>query len=211
MRPIVFDCDGVLVDSEVLSWRAWRRVLGRYAVDVDDSEVAALTGRTVDVCHAHFAARAEIPALGGFMDELGLVMSRELEAHLEAFDDAAYTLDALRGRVPMAVASSSYRDRLDLSLRTTGLAGSFEASVAGDEVAEGKPSPDLFVEAARRLGVEPGACVAVEDTPAGIESAVAAGMWVVAVDRGLFTPDQLRAAGADVLVPRLTPAVLMVD
>lgn len=209
MRPIVFDCDGVLVDSEDLSWRGWRTVLAGYGVAVTDDDVAAYTGRTVDVCHAAFAERAELPPLEAFVAELGAVMHDLLERHLQAFEDAVDTLDVVAGRVPLAVASSSYRDRLDLSLRATGLEGYFEASVAGDEVAEGKPAPDLFVEAAARLGVAPSDCIAVEDTPAGIASAHSAGMRVVAVERGLFDRAALEVAGADAIVPRLTPAAVM--
>lgn len=206
--PVVFDCDGVLVDSEALSWRGWRNVVGRYGIEITQSDIDEFTGRTVDACHAHFATRGDLPEFEPFLDELGEVMGHLLETQLRAFEDAVDVLDVLHGRVPLAVASSSYRDRLDLSLATTGLAGYFDVWVAGDEVAEGKPAPDLFLAAAEGLGVDPGACVAVEDTPSGIRSAVAAGMWVVAVDRGLFPIEHLREAGADLVIPRLTPAAL---
>jgi HAD superfamily hydrolase (TIGR01509 family) len=208
VRPIVFDCDGVLVDSEELSWRAWRTVAGRHGVAISDEDVARLTGRTVAECHAALADRGPLPTIEAFSEELAEVMHAQLEAHLQAFEDAVDALDALAGRVPMAVASSSYRDRLDLSLRATGLADHFDASVAGDEVAHGKPAPDLFVEAASRLGVDPADCLAVEDSPPGVASAVAAGMTVVAVERGPFTRQELLEAGATSVVPRLTPAAL---
>ena len=104
----------------------------------------------------------------------------------------------------MAVASSSPRDRLDRSLAATGLREYFEFVVGGDEVEVGKPAPDLFLAAATGLGVEPETCWAVEDAPAGIAAARAAGMTVIAVERGQFGLEDLRAA--DLVVPRLTPA-----
>lgn len=209
MKAIVFDCDGVLVDSEDLSWRGWRQVLAGHGIDLTDADISALTGRTLDACLAHFGDRGDLPTREVLVPELGTVMGDLLERHLQAFEDAVDTLDVVAGRRRLAVASSSYRDRLDLSLRTTGLADRFEVSVAGDEVPRGKPAPDLFLEAAVRLGVGPEECLAVEDTPAGVASAVAAGMAVVAVDRGWFGAEALAEAGATAVVPRLTPASLL--
>lgn len=209
MNAIVFDCDGVLVDSEDLSWRGWREVLARHGIDLTEADVTALTGRTLDDCLAHFEDRGPLPERDVLVPELAEVMHELLDRHLQAFEDAVDTLDAVAGRRRLAVASSSYRDRLDLSLRTTGLAGRFEVSVAGDEVEHGKPAPDLFLRAAARLGLAPADCLAVEDTPPGVASAVAAGMAVVAVDRGWFGVDALVAAGADAVVPRLTPAAVL--
>lgn len=208
-EAIVFDCDGVLVDSEDLSWGAWRTVLAGYGVTVTDEDVAALTGRTVEDCHARFSARAALPGVPDLGAEVGDAMFGVLEEHLQAFADAVDTLDVVVGRKRLAVASSSYRDRLDLSLHTTGLAHYFEASVAGDEVASGKPHPDLFEEAARRLGLDPSSCLAVEDSPTGIVAAAAAGMEVLAVDRGRFPIEALTEAGATAVVPRLTPAAVL--
>lgn len=205
MRPIVFDCDGVLVDSEQLAWRAWRRVLARYGVTLTADDIARLTGRTDRDAHAHFSVRGELPDHTIFWDELSEVTFRLFDQHLQAFEDAADTLDSLHNRgATMAVASSSSRERLDRSLAATGLRTYFGFIVGGDEVPLGKPAPDLFLAAAAGLKVEPEACFAVEDTPAGIEAAHAARMTVVAVERGQYSFEELRAA--DVVVPRLTPA-----
>ncbi|MDR9451125.1 MAG: HAD family phosphatase [Acidimicrobiia bacterium] len=205
MRPIVFDCDGVLVDSERLAWSAWRQVLVRYGITLTEEDIALLTGRTDREAHYHFSHRADLPDHGSFWDELADVTFRLFDQHLSAFEDAADTLDALRIRgATMAVASSSPRERLDRSLAATGLEAYFEFVVAGDEVAAGKPAPDLFLAAAAGLGVEPATCFAVEDSPAGIAAARAAGMTVIAVRRGQFGLEDLSAA--DLVVPRLTPA-----
>jgi len=205
MRPIVFDCDGVLVDSEQLAWRAWREVLDRCGISLTDEDISLLTGRTDRDAYAHFAARGGLPDYGEFWEELSGITFRLFDRHLLAFEDAADTLEALhmRGAV-MAVASSSPRERLDRSLGATGLAGFFDFVVGGDEVPKGKPAPDLFLAAAAGLRVGPTGCWAVEDTPAGITAAKAAGMTVIAVERGQYGVEDLQAA--HLVVPRLTPA-----
>ena len=206
-RPIVFDCDGVLVDSEELAWSAWRDALDPHGVGISDNEVAELSGRTEKDAFAHFAARADLPPYDEFWPFLADRVHALFEQYLEAFEDATDTLEILhrQGRA-IAVASSSPRDRLNLSLRSTGLDRFFEVVIAGDEVANGKPAPDIYLAAAAGLGVDPTTCVAVEDAPAGIAAGKAAGMQVIAVLRGSYSVDQLRAA--DIVVPRLTPAVL---
>ena len=205
--PIIFDCDGVLVDSEELAWSAWREALAPYGVEITDQEVADLSGRTEEDAFNHFAAGGDIPPYEDFWPVLAERVHRLFENYLEAFEDAADTLEFLseRGRA-MAVASSSPRARLDLSLTSTGLDRFFEVVVAGDEVESGKPAPDIYLAAAAGLGADPTTCVAVEDAPAGVAAARAAGMRVVAVLRGGYTSDELREA--DLIVPRLTPAAL---
>lgn len=207
MAPIIFDCDGVLVDSEELAWSAWREALAPYGVEISDQEVADLSGRTERDAFDHFAAKGEIPSYEDFWPVLAARVHELFEKYLEAFEDAADTLEFLseRGR-EMAVASSSPRARLDLSLSSTGLDRFFEVVVAGDEVISGKPAPDIYLAAAAGLGVDPVTCIAVEDAPAGVAAASAAGMRVVAVLRGGYTSEQL--SEADLVVPRLTPAVL---
>lgn len=205
MRPIVFDCDGVLVDSEDLAWSAWRRVLARHNITLTLEDIAVLTGRTDRDAHRHFSDRGDLPDHEGFWEELSDVTFRLFDQHLQAFEDAADTLDALRSRgATMAVASSSPRERLHRSLAATGLSNYFDFVVGGDEVVAGKPAPDLFLAAASGLQVEPETCFAVEDAPAGVAAALAARMTVVAVERGQYSIDDLRAA--HLVVPRLTPA-----
>ncbi len=208
LRPVVFDCDGVLVDSEELAWSAWREALEPYGVVITDEEMDALTGRTEEDAFAHFAAKGEVPVYEEFWPKLAARVHDLFENYLEAFEDAADTLAVIHDRgARMAVASSSPRPRLELALRTTGLARFFDLIVAGDDVPRGKPHPDLFLAAAAGLQVAPQRCVAVEDTPAGVAAARAAGMTVVAVLRGRYRAEELEEA--DVVVPRLTPGVLL--
>jgi HAD superfamily hydrolase (TIGR01509 family) len=206
VRPVVFDCDGVLVDSEHLSWEVWRRVAGPYGVEISEDQARSLTGRTEVDAHAALSG-GRLPPFEEFWVEIAEEMYRTFQTHLQSFEDARDVLDHLEGRTRMAVASSSPRERLDVALQTTGLGHYFEFIVAGDEVEAGKPAPDLFLAAAAGLGVDPTECVAVEDSPNGITAARAAGMRVVAVDRGYFPVTELGAA--HLVVPRLTPAVFL--
>jgi HAD superfamily hydrolase (TIGR01509 family) len=209
MRPIVFDCDGVLVDSEELAWSAWRTVLDQYNIPVTTDDIALLTGRTDRDAHAHFRQRGALPDHATFWEQLSEVTYYLFDEHLQAFEDAADTLDVLAMRgARLAVASSSPRERLDRSLAATGLDEYFEFAVGGDEVPRGKPAPDLFLAAAAGLGVAPADCLAVEDTPTGVDAARAAGMTAIAVQRGQYSLQDLRAA--DLVVPRLTPAPFLV-
>lgn len=204
--PVVFDCDGVLVDSETLAWNAIATAMSEFGVTVTEADRQHLVGHPFEVEYVYFAANQDLPAIETVGSAISDAMFALFERHLESFEDAKDTLEVLAGRgMALAVASSSARDRLDVSLRTTGLAAFFSVSVAGDEVDQVKPAPDLFVRAAELLGVEPDDCTAVEDSPVGIAAAKSAGMRVVAVDRGEFATEDL--AAADVVVPRLTPAL----
>jgi HAD superfamily hydrolase (TIGR01509 family) len=103
-------------------------------------------------------------------------------------------------RWPLAIASSSNAELIEIVLRVAGIDSLFRAAVSSEEVARGKPAPDVYVEAARRLGVEPARCGAVEDSHAGIRSAKGSGMWVVAVPNPHFPPDDGALALADVVL-----------
>lgn len=182
---VVFDCDGTLVDSEPLAWRAWERELAAYGYTLTREDIHTARGRSYAEIHGHFADRVEgLPdaetVWKGFSGRLFELLSSELTP----FEDAIGTARELRARgMAIAIASSSPRARLDATLEAAGLTDLFDITVAGDEVERGKPAPDLFLAAAERLGVRPGDCVAVEDSPPGVASAVAAGMTVVAVAR----------------------------
>lgn len=200
---MVFDLDGVLVDSESLAFDAWRAVLKPYGIEVTAEDVAAITGRTFVDSYAHFEPQGlPDPAQVGAL--LDAQIEHRLQRSLLPFEDAFDAVEVLHDRgVPLAIATSSSRARLDVSIDTAGLAGLFGATAAGDEVELGKPAPDVYLLAAARLGVDPATCVAVEDTQIGVEAAQAAGMYVVAVQR---THARLEA---DVVVPRLIPAAVL--
>ena len=206
MRAVVFDCDGTLVDSERLSFQAWREALAAHGYELHDADIEATRGRAYPWVHAYFAERASLPDPEAFWPQHAGRLFELLETDLEVFDDAVGCARELKARgVPIAIATGSRRERLDATLRAAGLDGLFDATVAQDEVEHSKPAPDLFLRAAELLGVAPEDCVAVEDSPTGVESALAAGMRVVAVARVPEHRDSLRGG---TVVDVLTTAVL---
>jgi HAD superfamily hydrolase (TIGR01509 family) len=196
MTAVIFDCDGTLVDSEPLARVAWERAMLPHGYVVTDADAEACVGLPFPRVHAYFAERS--PGLPDH-DAMWLEFSGELfaliDSELELFDDAVDAARALRARgVPVAVASSSPRERLSRTLGRAGLLDAFDVVVAGDEVEHGKPAPDMFLLAAARLGVEPGACIVVEDSPPGVQAGRAAGMFTLAVCRVPGTEASLAAA-----------------
>jgi beta-phosphoglucomutase-like phosphatase (HAD superfamily) len=210
-RAVVFDCDGVLVDSEPHSANAWVAALGRYGHRVTPADVAACTGLGYAATYARLAAvdpEVRLPAPEVLAPEVVAALAASFDRGLTVFPDAAACVTTLAFEgVPLAVASTSRRDRLDLTLERSGLGRYFQATVAGDEVAQGKPAPDVYLATAARLGLWPADCIAVEDTGHGAAAAVAAGMRVIGVARDPAEVGRLLSAGA-ALVNRLDPGLL---
>lgn len=184
MNGVVFDFDGVLADSEAISWRAWRDVLANVGVDVTDDDILACTGTNSRDTYAHFLPRGELPAYADVLVAVDERRRSRYPTELRPFPDAVNAAQALAMMgVPLAIASSSSRVNLDLKLEVLGLGRYFDFTVAGDEVANGKPAPDLYAMAVRELGIEPSTSIAVEDTAIGADSAAAAGLRTVIVNR----------------------------
>jgi HAD superfamily hydrolase (TIGR01509 family) len=185
LAAVIFDCDGTLVDSEPLARVAWERSLAPHGYEIDDEEYAALVGLPYLRVHGFFAER--IPGLeapDAFWEGYSGRLFELIDTRLEVFDDALETVRALAAHgLPVAVASSSPRSRLDRTLARAGLAEAFAGTVAGDEIADGKPAPDMFLAAAARLGVEPARCAAIEDSAPGVAAGLAAGMTTVGIAR----------------------------
>nr|WP_155045567.1 HAD family hydrolase [Paracoccus shanxieyensis] len=175
---MIFDCDGVLVDSEPLAAAELARMMQGLGAPVDEALVYdAYLGRSVRYVVEAAARDLAIdlaPAMPGYAESL----ARRFQEDLRPIPGMAEVLAQLTG--PRAVASSSTPERLALSLGMTGLAPFFGAHVySATMVQNGKPAPDLFLLAAERLGIAPADCVVIEDSPAGILAAKAAGMRVV--------------------------------
>lgn len=209
---VVFDCDGVLVDSEPHSAAAWVHALGEHghAITVDD--VARCTGLGYPDTYAHLAALRpdiELPGPGALWPEVLAALARSFDRGLLVFPDAADAVSGLAfAGIPLGVASTSPRERLDLTLERSGLGRYFEATAAGDEVRRGKPAPDVYLLAAARLGLPPAQCLAVEDTGHGARAAVAAGMRVLGIPRLPAEAGPLLEAGA-ALVDTVDEATLL--
>jgi HAD superfamily hydrolase (TIGR01509 family) len=195
MTAVIFDCDGTLVDSEPLARTAWERALAPYGYAHTDADFEACVGLPYPRVHAYFAERVSLPEADAFWSEFSGQLFTLIDDELVPFDDAVDAARELRARgVPVAVASSSPRERLQRTLGRAGLLDAFDVVVAGDEVEHGKPAPDMFLLAAERLGVEPSACVVIEDSPPGVQAGIAAGMFTLAVCRVPGTEASLAAA-----------------
>jgi HAD superfamily hydrolase (TIGR01509 family) len=164
-------------------------------------------GGTYARTHAYFSTRAAtLPDADAFWPVISRELYALLDTQLVPFRDALEALDELRAHdIPVAVASSSPRERLDRTLARVGL--TFGVSVAGDEIEHGKPAPDMFLEAARRLGVSPERCVVVEDSPPGVQAGAAARMPTLGVCRVPGTEATL--AAADRVVDRVSAAAIL--
>ena len=194
---VIFDLDGTIVDSEPLSKVAWRRVLALHGYEVSDAEITAAQGLRFAESYEAFARAAPLPPLDVVWSDYSQLLYTSYDEGLISFADAVSTARELQAEgVPLALATSSQRERLERTLAAADLEGLFAVTVAGDEVTRGKPAPDGYLTAARLLGVDPADCVAVEDSQAGIDAARAAGIPVLAVSRpGLRHP----LTGADLL------------
>lgn len=184
LSAVIWDCDGVLVDSEPLADEIWGRVLSDRGYTMTEEDAIACRGISDVACHAYFAERADVLPFDEHMAAIDAIRVPAYRERLTAFPDAEATVKELAALgVPMGVASSSRRRAVDEKLSLTGLDRYFDAVAGGDEVSVGKPAPDVFLEAARRLKIDPAACLAVEDSENGAAAAAAAGMRVVMVRR----------------------------
>jgi HAD superfamily hydrolase (TIGR01509 family) len=209
LAAVIFDCDGTLVDSEPLARVAWDRSLAPHGYEIDDREYAALVGLPYLRVHGFFAER--IPGLeapdafwAGYSGRLFELIDRELVV----FEDALETVRGLAEHgLAVAVASSSPRARLDRTLARAGLSDAFAVTVAGDEIAHGKPAPDMFLAAAARLGVAAARCAAIEDSAPGVAAGLAAGMTTVAIARS--TSNAAALGDAHVVLDRLSAEAVL--
>ena len=197
---VIFDCNGVLVDSEPLATTIASQEFMRAGFPLTPDMIARyFTGRRPADMFADVDSATGRKLPTGFAASVAESILRRFRSELRPTHHAAYALSWLRG--PKCVASSSSLERIRVSLESTGLIRFFEPNLfSASDVRNGKPSPDLLLHAAGKMGVEPGACIVVEDSPVGVTAGVAAGMTVIgfagASHTGNDTADQLRAAGA---------------
>ena len=190
IEAVVFDLDGVLIQSE----EVWDGVRERYVREHGgryDAEIQrAMMGMSSTEWSRYLHETAGVP------DSPSEINAEVVRRMLAAYEDELPLIDGARDAVErlardftLAVASSSNRPLIDAVLRTAQLEQYFAATVSSEEVARGKPAPDVYLEAARRLRVEPRRCAAVEDSHGGIRSAKAAGMRVIAIPNPSYPPD----------------------
>jgi len=184
MNGVVFDFDGVLADSEGISADAWIDAMAVYGLEVAEADIEACLGLGSRDTYAYFAAKGELSPYLQVLAEVDERRQARYRTDLEGFPDAIEAARALAMvGVPLAIASTSSRENLDLKLDVLDLRRYFEVTVAGDEVANPKPAPDLYQVAVERLAIDASTSVAIEDTTVGADAAAAAGLRTVIVDR----------------------------
>ena len=196
---VIFDCDGVLVDSERLVVGIESALLGELGWPLSpDGVVELFMGRSEDAVHALVAERIGPRLARVYARRVKELTLAAFRSELVAVDGAADALRALAAAgVATCVASSGSHDKMGVTLRTTGLWPLVEGRIfSASEVAHGKPEPDLFLHAARSMGADPARCAVVEDSVPGVRAALAAGMTVFGYLGGLAPPGALAAAGA---------------
>jgi HAD superfamily hydrolase (TIGR01509 family) len=204
IEAVVFDVDGLLLDSEQL-WDEVREELarergGRWHERAQRDMMGMSSPEWSRYMH-------EVIGLPEPPKEISAEVVRRLEEryreHLPLLPGAREAVERIAARWPLGLASSSNRELIDLALEQGDLARFFRVTVSSEEVERGKPAPDVYLEAARRIGVDPTRAAAVEDSHNGIRSAKAAGMRVVAIPNPHFRPDEEALAQADVVLDSL--------
>jgi beta-phosphoglucomutase-like phosphatase (HAD superfamily) len=187
---VIFDCDGTLVDSMPAHFEAWCDALSLYGAGgiFKEDVFLAMGGRPTRDIVVELNSEYDL-----HLDPEAVAFAKR-ESFLKRLDSltlidevAAYAL-SLRGKVPLAVASGGSRMVVEKTLHVVSVSDWFDEVVTADDVAEGKPAPDVFLKAAQLLGVVPSRCLVLEDAPAGILAAQRAGMQVIAVPSPLVSP-----------------------
>jgi HAD superfamily hydrolase (TIGR01509 family) len=203
-RPVthvIYDMDGVLLDTEPLAVRAWSEAAAALGVAFDPALAHAMIGRNWTDCCALVRARSadDFPVdalLAGWAPAYDAIVARDGVALKPGVSELLDWLDA--NAIPRAIATSTRRSRALAKLEQAGLWRRIDALVGGDEIARGKPAPDIVIAASARLGVDAAACVVVEDSEPGVLAALAAGATPIMVPD--LVPPSAAIAARDVLV-----------
>lgn len=203
---LIFDCDGVLVDSEPLACQVDAEVLTALGLPYTADDIARqFVGKSMKDMIARIEADHAYTLPDDFAERINRTLFARFETDLQPIAGVRDAILSLP--YPRCVASSSVPERIALSLRVTGLADLFEDVFSATQVARGKPAPDLFLHAADRMGISPEACLVIEDSAAGVQAAFAAGMRVIGFTGGGHCgpdhADTLRQAGASTIIARM--------
>jgi HAD superfamily hydrolase (TIGR01509 family) len=183
IKAILFDLDGLLVDSEPHSLASWEAILEERGVKLDQSTIDSILGQRIDATARTLIDKYHLPdtaqALADAKTEYQIT---HLAGNVKPMPGLFELLDEIeRLGLKQAIASSGIRRYVEAVLRVNGLLDRFSFVITGDQVAHGKPAPDVFLAAARALNVEPSDCLVLEDAPNGVQAAKAAGMTCIAV------------------------------
>ncbi|MGC1215656.1 MAG: HAD family phosphatase [Micromonospora sp.] len=201
---VLFDLDGVIVDSEPV-WEEVRRAYvaahgGTWQPDTQRRLMGMSTGEWAAYLSGELGVDRSPEQVA---TEVVAEMTQRYAEHVPLIDDADAVVRRMAARWPLGLASSSPTRLIAAALAATGLADAFGATLSTEETARGKPAPDVWLAVAARLGVDPGRCVAIEDSSNGVRSAAAAGMRVIAVPHGSYPLDPDAEALAAVVLPSI--------
>ncbi len=196
IQAVLFDFDGLLADSEPLQKAAWRAYLRRHGHELEDDLIDRMFGLRLLESAALVRQDLDLaPSIEEIMADRDAIFLDSVPGALRAMPGAARAVATARALdLKTALATSGHRRYIELALRELDLGAAFDAVVTGDSVPRGKPSPDIFLRAARLLDVPAAACVVVEDAPHGIAAAKAAGMIAVAIPNAFTARLNLRQA-----------------
>lgn len=183
IEAVVFDLDGLLVDSEPIQIEAWRKFLAGHDRELSDGLLGEMFGLPVRDSSRLVAERLCLP-----LDPMAVMAGRDevffdmLPANLRPMPGAIELVGELKQLgLKLGLATSGHRRYVSLVLTELKLDQSFLAEVTSDDIEHGKPAPDIYLAAAQKLGVDPSGCLALEDSPLGVASAISAGMYCLAV------------------------------
>jgi HAD superfamily hydrolase (TIGR01509 family) len=195
---VIFDLDGVLLDSEQVWNEAKEELVRERGGQWRDDAPRRMMGMSSHEWSAYLRDELGVDLdQQTISDEVVRRLERIYRTKLPLLDGAIEAVERLAGHWPLGLASSSNREIIDLSLELSGLASRFAVTISSEEVERGKPAPDVYLEAARRLEAEPSRCAAIEDSENGIRAARAAGMRVLALPNPHYPPDPQALAEAD--------------
>jgi len=200
MFGIYWDCDGTIMDTEKSYAYAWKEFLSNKGLDLPIEEFDKFVGIDDRIVHAEFSEIVELDTFDSTMDELHKIMRVEFSEKI-LFKDSLNCLKEFHGDILQACVSASPKEVLNFKLQDAKIISYFDFVIGGNEVSRNKPNPDIYLKAIEELGTSKN--IIIEDSPTGILSGKDSNNFVIGVDRGMFSPEQL--SNADLIVDSLDP------
>ena len=200
MYGIYWDCDGTIMDTEKSYAYAWKDFLSSKGLELPIEEFDQFVGIDDRIVHAEFSKIVKLDNFESTMDELHKIMRVEFSEKI-LFKDTLDCLKDFHGNIPQACVSASPKEVLNFKLQDAKIISYFDFVIGGNEVQRNKPNPDIYLKAIEQLGTSKN--IIIEDSPTGILSGKESNNFVIAVNRGIFSPEHL--SNADLIVDNLNP------
>ena len=200
MYGIYWDCDGTIMDTEKSYAYAWKDFLSSKGLELPIEEFDQFVGIDDRIIHAEFSKIVKLDNFESTMDELHKIMRVEFSEKI-LFKDSLDCLKDFHGNIPQACVSASPKEVLNFKLQDAKIISYFDFVIGGNEVQKNKPNPDIYLKAIEQLGTSKN--IIIEDSPTGILSGKESNNFVIAVNRGIFSPEHL--SNADLIVDYLNP------